>query len=402
MIPKAIDAITKSDIEALIENAVREGRTIEYKRDLPGNSDNDKREFLADVSSFANAGGGDLLYGVSEVDGTPEEARGLDCNIDAEMLRLENIVRDGLEPRIPGVHMRPVDGFPEGSVILIRIPKSWSAPHMVTFKNLSRFFSRNSAGKYQMEVSEIRSAFSLSEALPERMKRFRDERLGRIIADETPVLLCEGARLILHILPVTSFSPGFSLDVSTLSAHTGNLRPIGRGGWNPRFNLDGFMTYRDHTTYAKFSAYCQIFRSGQIELVYTDFVSGHEGGKLFIASLRYKRDAIEAVLAYLGVLKALDVPCPLSILLSMVGVSGARIVVQPADPYYVHAANYDAAPIDRDTLILPDILIEDYDSVSDESEVARALRPAFDAVWNACGYPHSFNFDEEGNWKSRR
>ena len=64
---KSIDGIKKSDIELLISNQIQESRTIEYKESLPGNSDQDKREFLADISSFANAAGGDLLYGITKL-----------------------------------------------------------------------------------------------------------------------------------------------------------------------------------------------------------------------------------------------------------------------------------------------------------------------------------------------
>jgi len=109
MIPKPFDAISKSDIEALVENQVREGRTIEYKLVLPGNSDEEKREFLADISSFANAGGGDLLYGISATDGIPQDALGLVGNLDAELLRLENLIRDSLDPRVHGLRMRAID-----------------------------------------------------------------------------------------------------------------------------------------------------------------------------------------------------------------------------------------------------------------------------------------------------
>ena len=77
MIPKRFDDITKADIDGLITNAVSGPRTLDYKRQLPGNSDDDKREFLADVSSFANAAGGDILFGISEDNGVPTSADGL-------------------------------------------------------------------------------------------------------------------------------------------------------------------------------------------------------------------------------------------------------------------------------------------------------------------------------------
>ena len=55
MIQKAFAGIDKDDIDSLVTNQVKEGRTIEYKATLPGVKDAEKKEFLADVSSFANA-----------------------------------------------------------------------------------------------------------------------------------------------------------------------------------------------------------------------------------------------------------------------------------------------------------------------------------------------------------
>ncbi|GAJ18756.1 unnamed protein product, partial [marine sediment metagenome] len=66
MIAKNVNEITKDDLQALIDNSVLEGKTIEYKQSLPGNSDSDKKEFLADICSFSNTSGGDLIYGITE------------------------------------------------------------------------------------------------------------------------------------------------------------------------------------------------------------------------------------------------------------------------------------------------------------------------------------------------
>lgn len=101
MIPKVLDQIAEADILALITNSVAEGRAIEYKRDLPGTSDADKREFLADVSSFANTAGGDLIYGIEESQGTPTRIVGLSISDpDLQIRRLDDSLASGLEPRI--------------------------------------------------------------------------------------------------------------------------------------------------------------------------------------------------------------------------------------------------------------------------------------------------------------
>ena len=95
MIHKAVDSIEMTDIEALLSNGVAESRTIEYKLTLPGGNDDARKEFLADVSSFANASGGDLIYGVAAADGVPQSVPGLPgISVDAETQRLEGMIRN--------------------------------------------------------------------------------------------------------------------------------------------------------------------------------------------------------------------------------------------------------------------------------------------------------------------
>ena len=273
MINKPFAEIEAVDISYLVQEGIQEGRTLEYKESLPGNSDRDKKEFLADVSAFANASGGEILYGVTEKrnndgrpTGVPEAAQGLSTiNADAEIQRLENIIRNGIEPRI-AVQIASINGFSDGPVLIIRIRKSWTPPHMVTFKNSSRFYSRNSAGKYQLDVTEIRSAFVAAEALPERIRRFRDERVANIIADETPVLLLPYPRIILHVIPIPLFSQFGGIDITQ---HLQNQQqwpsPIGQHTSNMRRNFDGLLTVFE--VQDGFADYVQVFRNGIVEAV---------------------------------------------------------------------------------------------------------------------------------------
>src|SRR3989344_6489998 len=101
MINKLLTKIDLDDLNNLIQNAVSEGKTIEYKNQLPSNSDSDRKEFLADVSSFTNTSGGDLIFGITTDQGVPKSISGLEVmNVDAEKLKYEEIIRTGLEPRI--------------------------------------------------------------------------------------------------------------------------------------------------------------------------------------------------------------------------------------------------------------------------------------------------------------
>jgi hypothetical protein len=392
MISKPLDAIDKADILALIENEVRENRTIEYKDKLPGNSDADKKELLADICSFANASGGDILYGIEEKRGDdgkhagiPGKATGLArLNVDEEIRRLDALARDGIEPRVPGVHMRAVEGFADGPVLVVRVPKSWVSPHMVSFKRSSRFFTRDNAGKHQLEVSEIRSAFALSEALPEWIRRFRDDRIAKIVADETPVPLEPSPKIVLHVMPVAAFSSRFQVDLTAVYAQREMVRPIQAASNRSRFNLDGFITW-SWNNLPKGRDYCQVFRSGIIEAVDADLLEQWRGRKV-IPSVTFEQCVLSSLKGYIDLQRMLDVPPPIVIALALLGVAGYELAVA--------RRNYDPTPIDRDLLLLPDVLLEDYGA-----DVATTVRPIFDAVWNAGGYERSENYDENGHWK---
>lgn len=73
-------------------------------------------------------------------------------------------------------------------------------------------------------------------------------------------------------------------------------------------------------------------------------------------------------------------------------------------------------PVDRDRLIVPEVVVSEYESVEyanpwsvadtpGAEARARALavtmRPAFDAVWNAGDFERSPNYGTDGEWKGR-
>ncbi len=119
LIQKRIDEIDKPTVDSLVINSVSERRTLDYKEVLPGSGDEDKREFLSDVASFANASGGDIVFGIGDerddngrATGVPGSAEGLNvANIGEHKARLESSARDGISPRIQGIQFQPVSGF---------------------------------------------------------------------------------------------------------------------------------------------------------------------------------------------------------------------------------------------------------------------------------------------------
>ena len=92
---KQVELITEDDLASLVENQVREGYQVEYKQSVTFKDKQDKLDFLASVTSFANTVGGDLLIGVGAASGTPVGLPGwVGVDVDQEKLRMENLLRD--------------------------------------------------------------------------------------------------------------------------------------------------------------------------------------------------------------------------------------------------------------------------------------------------------------------
>jgi len=390
---KQWELIEESDLQALVDNEISESKIIEYKEILPENSNSKRKEFLADVSSFANASGGYLIYGIKEESGIPVEVCGLaDVNSDGEILRLESMIRDGLEPRItPSISIRAIPLETSNVVIIIHIPRSWALPHMIKFKlkDHERFFSRNSAGKYPLDLSDIRATISLSETAVERIKYFRTERLSKIVAEETPVPLNDIPKIILHIVPLGAFDIGVKFDISQCG-HGGqySIQPMIGSSWDHRYNFDGILVYTPvHQRSNSHSTYSQIFFNGNIEVVDASILEERNGQRVLHYS--YENILIKTVSKYLSIQKQIGVEPPLFIMLSLLGVSGYKIEAH-SDRFWEHNV---MEPIDRDALLIPEVMIETFGC-----DVTRIMKPIFDSVWNATGWPQSMNYNENGEW----
>jgi len=254
---------------------------------------------------------------------------------------------------------------------------------MVTFKNLSRFFSRTSAGKQQLDVREIRAAFAASETLSERMTAFRSDRVGKLLASEGPLRLEPNPKVILHLLPVSAFAEATAVDLTAaqmLSTH--EFQPMGPPhSYGPQFNFDGYLVSSEIGKPPLCDSYVQLFRNGTIEGVWTGFTRERA---LLIGPL--EREIIQAVPRYLKLLRKLGVEPPLFVVLSLVGVKGCVIITSDE-----MQSRIVSRPIDRDVLLLPEALIEESGSI-----ISDLLRSALDTIWQASGWPRSPGHDDSG------
>jgi hypothetical protein len=372
MIEKPIQFITKEEIELLIKNEVSESRSIEYKKELKVYSDSDKKEFLADVSSFANASGGDLIFGIEESEGKPIRAHGISINADSEILKLESIIRTSIEPRIQGIQFKHIEGFDKGTVLIIRIPKSWSSPHMIIFKNNSRFFTRNSNGKHQMDVTEIRTGFLLSETITTNIQNFVDNRINTILSDEGPAKIYNNPIAIIHFIPLSAFSTNKTFTTMEIDEKSQDVLPIA-SSTNIRYNFDGVLKYSwNEQEPCNNISYCQLFRNGITEYVWQDFVIDK-----IILSPNFENNIIDSIKCTIKYVDLLELGSPNFLFICLHNVKNIKMT--PANRI---AARFVQDTIDRNHLKLPNIMIE-----GNNIDVKKSLKPIFDLIWNACGYP---------------
>lgn len=169
--------LTTDDIEALLRNEVREDDQIEYKLAVPGKANSEKSPFLQAICSFANTNGGDLLLGISASDGIAKELIGMPADdVDRAKLQLEQLIQTSISPRLtPAIKEIKLSG--KKSILAVRVNRSWLAPHRVNTDG--HFYGRNSAGKYQMDIDQLRSAFSKAGATADRINAFTEGFLER-------------------------------------------------------------------------------------------------------------------------------------------------------------------------------------------------------------------------------
>lgn len=390
---KRADEIVEADIQELLDSGTYELTTLEYKAELPFSGKPDRREFLEDVSSFSNARGGYLLYGVPEKDGQPTKPLGLaDRNIDQDKQSLENLIRDGIRPPIPGLSIHGVQMSDGRVVYVIHVPRSFNRPHQVVAHSSLRFYSRNSTGKYPLQVDELRSLFTYSAEIAERAREFQMERLGAIIAGDTPVPMTSGSKVVLHVAPLTAFEERDVVDPSVFKGHPLNL-PISGDGSRFRFNFSGYLKWSESSEAGLAWSYWQGYRSLGIEAVdsYLLEINGT------IPTIALEAALIAAVWRYLGLYEDLKVvDPPIIIELSLIGIRDRRLVVGREHKMQLSTMIFGQYPIDQDAAIFPELLIDKYPS--DVKSVADLLRPVFDVLWNAAGFERCLDYDENGNF----
>jgi hypothetical protein len=374
---KRVGSLDASDIVALINSRVPESRRLEYKSELPGGRDADRRDFVADVSAFANADGGAIIFGIATAregnadTGIAEQAVGLSVNLDEAKRRLISLLVAGVDPPLV-THVEfqeVVGGVLQNPVLVLGIAQSLERPHRVEMDGSHRIWRRGDGMKYEPSVSELRRMFSERTSWITEAMRYRDARIEWLRASS--VVDLEGSVLV-HLLPLGRLDDFHDLRNAQRIVNSGDLPLLSTGhGVDFRYNADGFQLIVTGYQSSEILEYLQFLRSGGSEAYSRSFLGDETNGKRPL----WARELHAALLRHVVGVRAklahyLRVEPPLVLLLSLIGVRNAYV----ATPQLMNRRT-----IDRDRIDLPPAIL------TSDSEADTICKDLMHVVYQAAG-----------------
>lgn len=390
--------ITRADIDRLIQFGDVEDRKIEYKQDYRSSAASG--EVCFDISAFANGIGGDILYGIPELEesgnktGKPESAKGMkDVTLETVRQKIEPLLSSRVQPRLPPLEFKELQGE-EGIIAIVRVPKSWNGPHIVRVgedKKSQNFrcYIRNGGGNGDpLDVQQLRNAFIMSSSLPQRIREFRNSRLQGIPDADVPVRTIAKSRIVIHIVSLANFEGAvpLRLDPDKLNdlpvPYLGSRdRILIKEQRKARFNLEGFLYQNlelngfDRREWVSYN-YVQIFRSGCVEIV--DSIDAFHNEM----PTNFGRNTLAYISKLLSKLDATGFNAPAYVMMTLLGVANRKLYSNGNPPPPISGS---AEPFERSELMLPECLIEDF-----SGDIKTAMLPAMDALWQAGGFSGYF------------
>ena len=389
MLALNLDTVTADLLRSVCDGKWPESISLEFKRDAPGTSDRDKQELLKDVCAFANAEGGDILFGIEEVEGTASGLAPITSErADALMRRISQTVEAGLEPRVLGVQMHRVD-VASGYVLVLRIPPSFQGPHGIKVNTSRRFVMRSGTTKSDLTFEQLRMAFDRTASLAERARAFIARRNELLSLRKSPKPLILGPIRALHFVPIGALSGRQSIDLQALHGQPfTRLLESDWGGGSRIFNLDGLVVYPGGAPEHGHYGYVQAFRNGAFEAAslggdpYQQCPTAPE--KLVVWSQDMGKWFRERSSTILSLAKDFGLSGPAVVSFSMLHVGEYEL---QTDAF--HRRRGFARP-DRPHLIAPEVWIDNLES----AKVDDFARPLLDTLWQGFGMERCMDYEQ--------
>ncbi len=178
-----------------------ESQSLEFKRELPGQRRS--VDLAIDICAMSPEGGV-VIYGVSDDDGRADELRPFLLTDQRD--RVYRIVRSGVSEAPDLVVHELVDDETERAdggrcgFLVVVVPASARAPHMVTVRGESRYYGRNGTENVPLGEGEVARLYGRRE----RVAVDLNERLDAVIAESSMAHYGVFARLYFYAAPALS------------------------------------------------------------------------------------------------------------------------------------------------------------------------------------------------------
>jgi len=399
MLNENLIKINKEHLERFIDLKIGENSNLEYKSQLNIDNGDLKKEFLEDISAFANSNGGHILFGIKEDKGVPVEICGIEIkDLDEFKLKLQNIINSSIKPTIDfSIGIIPVtDSL---YVLIIQIYESFIGPHGVQSNGHYKFNRRIDGGRKPMDIEELRSSFVDGVSMLDKIKDYRLGRLQKIKSNSTPVDFSGNNILVIHIVPRQAYTSNNIINGELLRRirEDQNLwvkAIYSRGsGTMPEINFDGLYSWDGNFSTKTARCYVQTFRNGIIEtaenlLLNRESIDSESTYKNELPSLAIEEHIYNFVTGVLKFYKDINIQPPFYVFISLLGVDGKTMA---SDKIHYHKSF-----IKERNLLLPEVIISNI-----EDDVKKSLKNVIDMIWNASGIDGSIYFDKDGNWSPK-
>jgi hypothetical protein len=147
-----------SFIQSLIDNGIEESINIDFKASgALSKEDSKKKEISKDVSAFANANGGIIIYGLTEKNHKADSFSFIDGNVFTKEW-LEQVISTTIQRGIEGLKIFPIrhNGNINESIYVVQIPESNDAPHISRDK---KYYKRYDFQSVLLEECDIRNMY---------------------------------------------------------------------------------------------------------------------------------------------------------------------------------------------------------------------------------------------------
>lgn len=356
-----INNINVQDIENLIKDQISESKTLEYKGELEGKKE--KNAINEAVCGFANADGGLLIYGLEEDENKNPIIKGISLkgtSWDEKKRSVLSTIEANIEPRVD-VEIKEIELANDKVVILIKVPKSWNAPHCIKKNNgkIRSFYIRRDGSTNPMEFEEIKNMFDLNGNLQEKINSYRDERVQNIASKNVSKY-----NVIFHAIPFDAFSKS-RIDFQKAKIALQDKQFL-KG-----FNFSDF----DGLCIDGFHFKKKLFRNGIFEAIF----NGEDYDNVYVDLS--KNGFEEFVIDCLEVYEELNISCPIVFFVTFSNIKGLQMDVKM--PYRSKIRDSE-----RNILDPAGIIIKDKNQV--ESEVHNVFVP----IYNHYGIEMDYDFEQ--------